>query len=86
MRHGTTLTFEDLRRETAEALESADETQSAVAEALGVAPPQITKAKTTTGATYAALQRRILEHLTPYRVEEQPVTFKARRKTRTGAA
>jgi hypothetical protein len=80
MRDGTTLTFEDLRRETAEALDTADATQSAVAEALGVTPSAVTKAKTEAGPHRAALQRRILGHLTPYRVEPEPQTFKARRK------
>jgi predicted transcriptional regulator len=79
MRDGTTLDYDGLRRETAEALASADTTQRAVAEALGVSEAAVSMAKSGAGPDRAKLQRRIIAHLTRYRVEEV-VTFKARRK------
>jgi hypothetical protein len=79
MRDGTTLTFEDLRREAAAALDDADETQSAVAEALGVHRSSVSHARKIAGPRYAELQRRIVEHLTPYAVEEVPRRWKVRR-------
>jgi transcriptional regulator with XRE-family HTH domain len=81
MRSGQTLTYEDLRRAVADALDNAGVTQRAVAEALGVSPSAVGHAKNRTGAKVARMQRRILEHLTGYRIEEEP-RFLVHRSTR----
>jgi predicted transcriptional regulator len=81
MEAGTTLDYEALRRATADALATAP-TQAAVAEALGVSPSAVGHAKNRTGAKVARMQRRIIEHLTPYRVEEEEPRFRIHRRTR----
>jgi predicted transcriptional regulator len=79
MRDGTEMDHDGLRDAVRDALASADTTQRAVAEALGVSEAAVSMAKREAGSRRTELQRRILEHLTPYTVEER-VTFKARRK------
>jgi dsDNA-specific endonuclease/ATPase MutS2 len=76
MKDGQTLTYGDLRREVAAALDDAEVTQRTVAAALGVTPQAISNAKAEAGPRRAKLQRRILAHLTHFRVEER-VTFVA---------
>jgi transcriptional regulator with XRE-family HTH domain len=78
MRDGTEMDYDGLRDAAREALEADDVTQRAVADALGVTEGAVSNAKREAGPKRATLQRRILEHLTPYRIEER-VIFKAHR-------
>lgn len=79
MRDGTELDFEELRAETAAAVDESAESQAAVARELGVHRSAVSRAVKETGPRLQELQRRILRHLTPYRIERH-VYFKAHRE------
>ena len=79
MRDGTEVDFDGLRAEARAAVASSGHTQSDVADALGVHRSAVSRALKTSGAKFQELQRRIIEHLTPYQIERR-VTFKAHRK------
>ena len=79
MRDGTEMDFDALRAEAARAVEASGHTQSDVAGALDVHRSAVSRALKTSGGKFQELQRRIIEHLTPYRIERR-VSFKAHRK------
>ncbi len=80
MRHNQRLTFEDLRDETRAAVEQFAASQAALARELGVTRGAVSRAMKEAGPALASLQRRIVEHLTGYRIEEKvEVTFRALR-------
>jgi len=76
MRDGTELDFEGLRKEAAAAVEDAGRSQSEVARELDVHRSAVSRAVKESGPRLSELQRRIIRHLTPYRIERR-VTFKA---------
>jgi len=78
MRDGSRLSFEDLREAAAEAVAASDQTQTDVADALGVHRSSISRALAEPGANWQQLQRRIIAHLTPYQIDRKTY-FKARR-------
>ena len=79
MRDGTEMDFNALRAEAEQALEASGHTQSDVADALDVHRSAVSRALKTSGGKFQELQRRIIEHLTPYQIERR-VSFKAHRK------
>ena len=80
MRHNQTLDYDGLLREAQKAVKDSGETQTAVADRLGVTGPAVNHALKKKGGTYARLQRRIIEELTGFRVEEVPVAFRVVKK------
>lgn len=78
MRDGTELDLRGLQREAAHAAEESGRTQSAIARELDVHRSAVSRALRHTGRQFAKLQCRIIEHLTPYRLEERR-TWKAHR-------
>ena len=81
MRHNQLLDFVALRDEAADAVEQSPKTQVQVAEDLDVTKGAISRAIKEAGPNFANLQRRIVDLLTPYRVERD-VIFRAVRKDR----
>lgn len=79
MRDGTELSFEELQQETADAVEASDKSQSDVARELGLHRSAVSRAVKESGPRVQKIQRRVLRHLTPYRVERR-VYFKAHRE------
>lgn len=83
VRDGQTLDYEELRQEAADAVEAARKrgrTQVQLAEELDVAQATLSRALSTPGAKYAALQRRVVALLTRYEIEDSPL-FRVRRKS-----
>jgi predicted transcriptional regulator len=80
IRDGTEMDYEQLRAEAAAAVTDAAETQREVAMALGVAESSVSRALKEPGPKFQELQTRIIERLTPYRIERH-ITFKAHRDT-----
>jgi len=79
MRDGTEMDFNALRDEAAAAIEQSGKTQTEIADALDVHRSAVSRALKTAGTKFQELQRRIIEHLTPYRIKRH-VTFKAHRR------
>jgi predicted transcriptional regulator len=71
MREGTELTPEMLRDEAAAAVERSGQSQAAVARELGVHRSAVSRAVKEVSPNFYKLQRRIIEHLTPYRLEKR---------------
>ena len=69
MRHGQHLSFDELRHETARAVEASTKTQTQIAEELGITRGSVSRAIRESGKKFAELQRRLIAHLTPYQVE-----------------
>lgn len=76
------MDHDELRRQAARAAEDADLTQTQLARALGVSPGAVSRALSESGPKFARLQRRILEHLTPYHIRER-VVFEVQRRYET---
>lgn len=79
MRDGTELSFEELRQETASVVEKSGKSQAAVARELDLHRSAVSRAVKETGPRVQKIQRRVLRHLTPYRIERR-VYFKAHRE------
>ena len=71
MRKGQKLDYEALRREAKAAIEGSGKSQAQVGRELGVSRGAVSRAVKETGSKLASLQRRIIEHLTDYRLEEE---------------
>lgn len=71
MRKGQKLDFEALRREALAAIEQSGKSQSQVGRELDVSRGAVSRAVKEAGSKLASLQRRIIEHLTAYRLEEE---------------
>jgi predicted transcriptional regulator len=78
MRDGSTLDYAALRDEARSAIDASGKSQSEVADDLGVHRSAVSRALKTAGPKFQELQRRIIEGLTPYRIERR-VSFKAHR-------
>lgn len=65
------LTFEDLRQQTENAVREAPQTQSALANELGVHRSSVSRAIHQAGPHFWKLQKRIIEHLTSVCIERQ---------------
>ena len=74
MRHGQQFDYEGLREKAKQIVDDSDKKRKDVAQELGVSPGSVSSALNGSGAKYASLQKRIIEHLTPYRVVES-ITF-----------
>ena len=72
------LTYDMLRQTARDAYRDGNATQVELAQALDVSQSSVSQALATTGPKFAHLQRRIIEHLTPYEVVEE-VRFYLRR-------
>jgi len=73
VKHGQTLGYDELRDEAAKAFSLYGKTRTALAAELDVGLPAVSMALTKTGGSYAALQRRIINRLTGFRVESPPL-------------
>jgi DNA-binding phage protein len=78
MRDGTEMGFSELRAEAETAINAAGKSYAEVARDLGVHRTAVARAVNENGPKFQSLQRRIVEHLTLYRIERQ-VRFKAHR-------
>ena len=76
VRHGETLTYDQLRERAALAFSKAEDrdglTRTALAERLKVSLPTVSRALTESGGRYANVQRKIIADLTGYSVAEEP--------------
>lgn len=79
MRDGTEMDFSALRDEARTAVDGSGKSYTEVGEELDVHRTAVSRALKEDGPKFQKLQRRIIRHLTPYRVERQ-VYFKARRE------
>lgn len=79
MRHNQKLTYADLLKEAQEAAATYRGTQAQLATELGVTPGALSQALNTEGGRFIKLQVRVIEKLTDYQIEEEPVvvTFRA---------
>lgn len=83
VRHGQTLSFDEFRREVAEAVEADPRSQTALADALGVSRSAVSRALSDRATTRdAGVLRRLAPLVTPYDVED--VTAPAYRAVRRG--
>jgi transposase-like protein len=78
MREGTELSYEELRAEARQAVEASGKAYAEVARELDVHRTAVARAVKEEGEKFQRLQREIIQHLTPYRIE-RVVRFKARR-------
>lgn len=86
VRHGSKLSYADLREEAYEALDRSPLTQAEIADRLGVERTSVADAVTTAGRTYVRLQIQILEELTEYCIEPHlQVQFRLLRRDRSAA-
>jgi len=79
MRDGTEMSFDELRDETAAAVDESGKSQAEVARELDMHRSAVSRAVKESGARVQKIQRRVLRHLTPYRIERR-VHFKAHRE------
>ena len=79
MRDGTEMSFDELRDETAAAVDESGKSQSQVARELDMHRSAVSRAVKESGPRVQKIQRRVLRHLTPYRIERR-VSFKAHRE------
>jgi DNA transposition AAA+ family ATPase len=79
------MNHDELCREAARAVDEASVTQTQLARDLDVSPGAVSRALSESGPKFASLQRRILEHLTPYRIRER-VVFEVQRRYEAGDA
>jgi len=79
MRDGTEMDFATLRDEVKTALEESGKSHTDIGEEMNVHRSAVSRAVKEDGPKFQKLQRRILRHLTPYRIERQ-VRFKAHRE------
>ena len=80
MRHNQKFDYEGLCAEAANAVAQYAKSQAAVARELGVTRGAVSRALKEAGPTFSDLQRRIIDHLTAYRIEPEPVMFRVVRK------
>ena len=86
MRANQRLDFDALRDEASAAVGESGLTQRDLASALGVSPGAMSNALSRSGARFWKLQARIIEHLTPYRIEEEVVrTYRAVRQEKSAS-
>ena len=78
MRHNQKMNYEQLRDEVRTAVDAAP-SQAEVARSMDISRGAVNRAMKETGPTLAGLQIRILEHLTPYRIEQDAV-FTAKKR------
>lgn len=78
MRDGTEMGFAELQDEVKTAIDDAGKSYAEVARELDVHRTSVARAANEPGAKYQDLQQRIIELLTPYRIERR-VVFKAHR-------
>jgi predicted transcriptional regulator len=79
MRDGTEMSFDELRDETAAAVDESGKSQAAVARELDMHRSAVSRAVKESGPRVQKIQRRVLRHLTPYRIDRR-VRFKAHRE------
>lgn len=79
MRHNQRLTVEQLRQEAYDAVKGSGRSQVDIARGLGVTEGAVSQAIREKGTRLADLQRRIIEYLTPYTIEREPQTWRARK-------
>lgn len=79
MRDGTEMSFGQLRDETAAAVDESGKSQSQVARELDMHRSAVSRAVKESGPRVQSIQRHVLRHLTPYRIERR-VSFKAYRE------
>lgn len=77
VRNNQRLTYEQLRDEVASAVADYAESQAALARELDVTRGAVNRAVKEAGPMLVRLQKRIIEHLTEYHIED---TFTVRRK------
>jgi DNA-binding transcriptional regulator LsrR (DeoR family) len=83
VRHGSKLTYDELRQEAHRALSESDWTQEEIAVELGVTRTSVGKAVTQAGPKFQRLQMQIIETLTDYDVERREhVEFRTWRRDR----
>ena len=82
MRHNQELSHEQLRQEAEDAVEKSGKSQAQIARELEVSRAAVSRAVKETNTALLALQKRIVEHLTSYEIEEvpEPKLFRAVRK------
>lgn len=73
------MDYEALRREATQTVEQSGSTQTEIANELEVTAGALSRALSESGPKFSRLQRRILQHLTPYRIERH-VVFTAERR------
>jgi hypothetical protein len=84
VRHGSKLSYEELKDEAYRLANDSPRTYAEIAEDLDVTENAVAKAVTTAGPRYKRLQMRIVEVLSEYTVErEVNVQFRTWRKDRT---
>jgi hypothetical protein len=79
MRDGTEMDFVALRDEAKTAVDKSGKSYTEIGEELDVHRTAIARAVKEDGPKFQKLQRRILRHLTPYRIERR-VYFKVHRE------
>jgi len=72
------MNYDELRERAARAVSESGRTQVRLADELDVSPGAMSRALSESGPKFSNLQRRIIEHLTPYRIEQR-VVFEAQR-------
>lgn len=81
MRHNEKLDYDKLRAEAEAAVEESGKKRIEIASELGVSSGAITRALKEPGSKFSELQKRIVEHLTDYRIDEENYTiFRVQRK------
>jgi len=76
MEEGMELDYEELCRQAALIVEESKYTQLEIGKELGVSSGAMSRALSETGPKFSSLQRRIIERLTSYRIEQR-VVFRA---------
>jgi transposase-like protein len=83
VRHGSKLSYGELKEEVYQLAREAPHTYAEIAGKLGVSENAVAKAVTTVGPKFQRLQMRIVELLSKYEVERQEkVEFRTWRKDR----
>jgi len=73
MREGMEMDYEALCDEASRIVAESNYSQTKLADELGVSTGAMSRALSESGPKFSRLQRRILERLTPYQVEEHVV-------------
>lgn len=79
MRDGTKMDFTALRDEAKTAVDESGKSYTKIGEELDVHRSAVARAVKEDGPKFQKLQRRLIRHLTPYRIERR-VRFKAHRE------
>lgn len=74
MHDGQTMTYDELQQAAAQTIDDAGTSQAQVARELGVTRGAVSRAVKEPGSSLFELQRRIVEHLTGFRVEREVET------------